>query len=360
MDKGTGKVVREYVTRVVSSVQGMKTLVLDHETTAIVSMVCTQSQILQHEVFLIDVLSAPHTDRMPHLKAVYYVRPTAENVKRICDALHDPRYGEYHIFFTNIASEKAINALAEADHHEVIQQVQEMYGDYLAVNPELFSLGVPSVAGLRGSNHDQAIFDRVYQGVLALLLSYKTKPCVRYQANSAACEKLAQKVAATIEHEGELFAFRSREVPPLLLIVDRREDAVTPLLNQWTYQAMVHELMGINNSRVDMSGAPGVKDELKEVVLSVDSDPFYAQNMFLNFGELGANVKGARERGPPRPAHPPPPSSPHLLPSSAPPRRARTPRSPARASAHVSIVLHRSPRRPGRRVSEEDAQPAQD
>lgn len=291
MDKGTAQVVREYVTRVVSSVHGMKTLVLDHETTAIVSMVCTQSQILQHEVFLIDVLSAPHTDRMPHLKAVYYVRPTAENVRRICDALRDPRYGEYHIFFTNIATEKAINALAEADHHEVIQQVQEMYGDYLAINPELFSLGVPSVSGLRGAKHDQPVFDRTWQGVLALLLSYKLKPTVRYQANSAGCEKLAQKLAATIEHEGELFAFRPREVPPLLLLVDRREDAVTPLLNQWTYQAMVHELMGISNSRVDMSAAPGVKDELRELVLAIDSDPFYAQNMHLNFGELGANVK---------------------------------------------------------------------
>jgi hypothetical protein len=25
---------------------------------------------------------------------------------------------------------------------------------------------------------------------------------------------------------------------------------VTPLLSQWTYQAMVHELVGINNGRV--------------------------------------------------------------------------------------------------------------
>jgi len=29
------------------------------------------------------------------------------------------------------------------------------------------------------------------------------------------------------------------------LLVDRREDPVTPLLNQWTYQAMVHEVLGV-------------------------------------------------------------------------------------------------------------------
>ena len=34
-----------------------------------------------------------------------------------------------------------------------------------------------------------------------------------------------------------------------MLIVDRRDDPVTPLLAQWTYQAMVHELLGISNNR---------------------------------------------------------------------------------------------------------------
>ena len=47
--------------------------------------------------------------------------------------------------------------------------------------------------------------------------------------------------------EADLFAFRRPEVAPLLLLVDRRDDPVTPLLNQWTYQAMVRNNL-INNS----------------------------------------------------------------------------------------------------------------
>jgi len=39
----------------------------------------------------------------------------------------------------------------------------------------------------------------------------------------------------------------------LLLITDRREDPITPLLSQWTYQAMLHELIGINENRVDLN-----------------------------------------------------------------------------------------------------------
>lgn len=38
------------------------------------------------------------------------------------------------------------------------------------------------------------------------------------------------------QQESGLFDFRRTEVSPLLLVVDRRDDPVTPLLNQWTYQ----------------------------------------------------------------------------------------------------------------------------
>ena len=44
-----------------------------------------------------------------------------------------------------------------------------------------------------------------------------------------------------------------------LLLVDRRDDPVTPLLSQWTFQAMVHELIGIDANRVDLKDVPGVR-----------------------------------------------------------------------------------------------------
>uniref|UniRef100_A0A4W3H3Y6 Vacuolar protein sorting-associated protein 45 n=1 Tax=Callorhinchus milii TaxID=7868 RepID=A0A4W3H3Y6_CALMI len=63
----------------------------------------------------------------------------------------------------------------------------------------------------------------------------------------------------------------------------------------WTYQAMVHELLGINNNRIDLSRVPGISRDLKEVVLSAENDEFYANNMYLNFGEIGSNIKNLME-----------------------------------------------------------------
>ena len=103
--------------------------------------------------------------------------------------------------------------------------------------------------------------------------------------------RLAESVMSTIDTEADLFAFRKPEVPPLLLLLDRRDDPVTPLLNQWTYQAMVHELIGISNNRVDLRGRPGVPSDFEQVVLSPEQDPFFAANLYLNYGDLAVRGK---------------------------------------------------------------------
>ena len=121
----------------------------------------------------------------------------------------------------------------------------------------------------------------------------------------------------------------------LLLIVDRLDDPVTPLLSQWTYQvrsapfathpcacfraapltphafaafriahrlclvlkwptrcilrwqAMVHELLGITNNRVDLrSVGPKIAKENQELVLSAEQDAFFHSQMYSNYGEF--------------------------------------------------------------------------
>ena len=76
------------------------------------------------------------------------------------------------------------------------------------------------------------------------------------------CERLAKALDhLTSSEERELFDYGARtgEAAPLVLLLDRRDDPVTTLLSQWTFQAMVHELIGIQSGRVDLKGAPGVR-----------------------------------------------------------------------------------------------------
>jgi tRNA uridine 5-carboxymethylaminomethyl modification enzyme len=294
-----------YVSRVVApssdalsapaSSSKMKTLLLDRETVSIVSTAVTQSSLLNHEVYLIDRLDNASREKMRHLRCLCLVRPSPETIQLLIDELRDPKYGEYYLYFTNVAKKSALERLAEADDHEVVKSVQEIFADYVVVNPDLFSLNVtlPQRKIWAGSpdTWNPDTLQRCSEGLSAVLLSLKKKPLIRYQRSSPLTKKLAAEVRYLMSQEEQLFDFRRVDTPPILLILDRREDPVTPLLTQWTYQAMVHHLLGIHNGRVDLSDIPDIRPELKEIVLSQDQDPFFKKNMYLNFGDLGGNIK---------------------------------------------------------------------
>ncbi|XP_073904321.1 vacuolar protein sorting-associated protein 45 isoform X3 [Castor canadensis] len=263
--------VKQYISKMIEdSGPGMKVLLMDKETTGIVSMVYTQSEILQKEVYLFERIDSQNREIMKHLKAICFLRPTKENVDYLIQELRRPKYSIYFIYFSNVISKSDVKSLAEADEQEVVAEVQ-------------------------GRNWDPVQLSRTTQGLTALLLSLKKCPMIRYQLSSEAAKRLAECVKQVITKEYELFEFRRTEVPPLLLILDRCDDAITPLLNQWTYQAMVHELLGINNNRIDLSRVPGISKDLREVVLSAENDEFYANNMYLNFAEIGSNIKNLME-----------------------------------------------------------------
>ncbi|KAF2142955.1 uncharacterized protein K452DRAFT_269557 [Aplosporella prunicola CBS 121167] len=296
--------VSGYITKMVSvgdsaasgtSAAKMKILLLDSETVPIVSTATTQSALLNHEVYITDRLDSETREKMRHLRCLCFVRPSPESIQFLIEELREPKYGEYNIYFSNIIRKSSLERLAEADDHEVVRAVQEYFADYLVINPDLMSLNLEYPKNkIWGNNPDLWYPDslqRSTEGIIALLLSLKKKPLIRYEKNSLLAKKLATEVRYQMTQEEQLFDFRKTDTPPILLIVDRREDPVTPLLTQWTYQAMVHELLGIKNGRVDLSDVPDIRPELKEIVLSQDQDPFFKKNMYLNFGDLGQNAK---------------------------------------------------------------------
>ncbi|ORX98635.1 Sec1-like protein [Basidiobolus meristosporus CBS 931.73] len=288
------KTVQNYITKMVDNVSGMKVLLLDVETTPIVSVVATQSFLLAHETYLVDRIDNKGREKMKHLKCVCFLRPSHESVQHLIEELRDPKYGEYHLYFSNILKKTVIERLAEVDENEVVREVQELYADFSAINPDLYSLNLPKHMPIYGDSPqawEGRAFQRAVDGVMASLLALKKKPLIRYEKMSTMAKTLAQEIHYQIQQENQLFEFRRADTPPILLILDRRNDPVTPLLTQWTYQAMVHEMLGIHNGRVDLSSVPDIKKDLKEIVLSVDQDLFYKKNKFLNFGDLGANIK---------------------------------------------------------------------
>ena len=331
--------IRNYIDRLVTGdgrCSGMKVLLLDASTTQILSCVTSQSEILSRGVYLVSRLDDPASSssssqngshslalneesaHVGHMKAVCFIRPTEMNIGLLVKELTNPRFSEYHIYFSGILKPSLLNLLAENDVNERVHQVQEFYADFLPINPDLLSLNCRNTlvmsattsASGGGSNKFSSsrdytnLYQRNLTGLQSMLLAMKRQPAaIRFQKSSKLAKQLATDIGESIGSD-QIFHFRrgsggrqsgggSTGNTMLLLILDRMDDPVTPLLSQWTYQAMVHELLGLNNSRVILRGVPNVAKDLEEVVLSSapGHDTFFASHRNSNFGELGEAIQ---------------------------------------------------------------------
>ena len=179
--------------------------------------------------------------------------------------------------------------LAHGQKHKHKQK--ELFADFYPINSDFWSLNQANQClyfedEKEWSSLSELQFEREVNGLSAFLLSVKKNPLIRWQKSSHLAARLADRIRDSIDSEKELFGWSQPQIKPLLLICDRREDPITPLLSQWTYQAMVHELIGIENSRCKLPN-----DKQGEIVLNPFNDEFFAKNKSVSFGDLGANIK---------------------------------------------------------------------
>lgn len=85
---------------------------------------------------------------------------------------------------------------------------------------------------LLGLTWNPNYLQRSVQGITSVLLSLKKSPVIRYQGSSDTAKRLAEGVRDILSKESSLCGFGGHDTSPVLLILDRRDDPVTPLLNQ--------------------------------------------------------------------------------------------------------------------------------
>jgi vacuolar protein sorting-associated protein 45 len=273
-------VLRSYIESVLANVHDMKVLLFDKETAQIASLVYAQSELLQQDVVLIETLEArtrkPVDEAVSALQCVSILRPTQENLRDICGELNCPHFNTYLIFFTNVVPKEWLQQIALADHSSKVFVVHEIFMDVLAINKRLFSCGISSTIRFWDDTKKQ----RIVEGIFSLVCALKLRAGIHYDANSPLCLDIGSRVATQVSSNMDLF--QSALTPAIVILIDRRSDPLTPLVHGWSYQTLVHEILGIRNNVVALKSDPS-----KSVVLDERTDEFFANHLFTNFGNVG-------------------------------------------------------------------------
>lgn len=301
MSRNMFEVVREYVSRMIPRDGSMKVLLVDDATLSIISMSFSQTELLEHGVFFVDTVTGTHKrNKMPTMRCVCFIRPTS--VDALCKEVSAGLYQGYTVNFSNSVTADQLDQLARADTKDLITHVEEFFADFNAINRDCFVVPFPQNA-ISGTFIDGSSFKRVADGLAATFVAMRCRPTIRFQNSSFLCKRVASELSAVVKSDLELYDYRPRDT--LLLIIDRNDDPVTPLLTPWTYQAMLHELVGLDRNTLHIKADPSVAislpssssaDEVKPAepegyVFSQKDDAFFEENMYHNWGDLCGNVK---------------------------------------------------------------------
>jgi len=295
-------------------IDNWKVLVYDQDCRDIISPLLNVGALRQKGVTLHMLL---HSDReaIPDAPAVYFVRPSLENVKRIAEDCAKGLYRSVYLHFLTRLERPIMEQLAHdlvaSNSVSMISKVYDQYLDVIALEPSLFTLNIndsfiayndPSL----GEQQIKSFISRNANGLLSLVRVLGTIPIIRAPTGGCAAmvanelheilrENLSPRGAAQSLFADCLVSDRPR---PLLLIFDRTVDMSSPLLHTSTYQALIDDLLDhkLNKVTVDTTSKDDANVKKRTYDLNTQSDPFFVRYAGSPFPEaVEANEKELAE-----------------------------------------------------------------
>lgn len=200
--------------------------------------------------------------------------------------------------FTNHVSNAVLETMANADEKGSIEEVKEVYIDYFVVDPDFYILKEPTLADFgkdEFKENQKEFLKHTEDSLFALCMTLRRVPNITYSVESRAGRKLAERLSSRLEREYTQNHKDFLQEGLELVILDRRDDALTPLVYNWSYLSMVNEFIGINNNSVLIDVVGNVKP--RPVVFSRQTDDsFIDKNWNKNFGEFTTDLTKELEK----------------------------------------------------------------
>ncbi|XP_030949746.1 SNARE-interacting protein KEULE-like isoform X1 [Quercus lobata] len=273
-----------------------KVLIMDKLTVKVMSYSCKMADITDEGVSLVEDIYR-RRQPLPSMDAIYFIQPSRENVIMLLSDMAGkaPLYRKAFIFFSSPISRELVNHIKkDTTILPRIVALKEMNLEYFAIDSQGFI-----------TNNERALEEllgdeeNTRKGVMCLnvmatriatvFASLREFPMVRYRAAKSLDAttmttfrdliptKLAAGVWDCIMKYKSLPGFPKTETCELL-ILDRSVDQIAPIIHEWTYDAICHDLLNLEGNKYvqEVPGKTGGPPEKKEVLLE-DHDPVWLE-----------------------------------------------------------------------------------
>ncbi|KAF4366597.1 hypothetical protein F8388_004261 [Cannabis sativa] len=274
-----------------------KVLIMDKLTVKIMSYSCKMADITEEGVSLVEDMYK-RRQPLPSMDAIYFIQPTKENVILFLSDMSgkSPLYRKAFVFFSSpIPKEFVAHIKKDATVLPRIGALREMNLEYFAIDSQGFiTNNERALEELFGDEEDTrkavACLNVMATRIATVFASLREYPHVRYRAAKSLDattmttfrDLIPTKLAAGVwdcitKYKKTIPNFPETETCELL-ILDRSVDQIAPIIHEWTYDAMCHDLLNMEGNKYvhEVPGKAGGLPEKKEVLLE-DHDPIWLE-----------------------------------------------------------------------------------
>jgi hypothetical protein len=268
-------------------------LIVDDASLRVISNAMGMYKLMENRVYLVEQISkvrAPYRKSAP----LYFLSPTKDSVTRLVDdwtpsrKRKEPLYADsVFVYFTNALSDDLFHLIKGCKPLvRRLKALSELNIDFIAKQREAFHLDMKS----------SEVFSKLYRGapstvehviadkLVTVCASLHEYPHVRYRSDSRVGASLARLFNEKFRnflaknkqwwyHGDSLHTEKGRAT---LLILSRVDDCLSPLIHEFTYQAMVHDLLPIEDDKITVKAQSSDGTIDKDALLN-ESDELWVE-----------------------------------------------------------------------------------
>jgi syntaxin-binding protein 1 len=262
---------------------------MDDHATRIISSALTMYDIMERRVTIVEQLKI-NRQAFPEMDVIYLCAPTMDAARKISadfESRHKAKYGNVHLFFLNAVGADVFGVIqSNSLLVSKVKTFKEISFDFLSVESSVFHLDLTnSLDMLYGVSADSTFPAMLGRKLVNLCVTLNEHPCIRYQGSSPFSRDIATSL-----HQGLLAYKRSNPAfwcygddkhtdreRAQILILDRSFDPLSPLMHEYTYQAMVNDLLDVTDGVISYKAMTnkGVEEE-KQAILN-ENDEFWLE-----------------------------------------------------------------------------------
>uniref|UniRef100_A0ACD5YB07 Uncharacterized protein n=1 Tax=Avena sativa TaxID=4498 RepID=A0ACD5YB07_AVESA len=281
-----------------SSRSTWKVLIMDKLTVKIMSYSCKMTDVTEQGVSLVEDLYK-RRQPLPSMDAIYFMQPTKENIHIFMSDMSGkrPLYKKAYVFFSSPVQKEWVDQIKKDSR--VITRVgalSELNLEYFAIDSQGFvtdhdrALEELFTESAEGSMKYNSCINMMATRIATVLASMREFPRVHYRVArtidastlTTLRDLVPTKLAASVWNCMARYKSTIPEFPQTetceLLIVDRSIDQIAPIIHEWTYDAMCHDLLCMDGNKYvqEVPSKNGSAAEKKEVLLE-DHDPIWLE-----------------------------------------------------------------------------------